>query len=190
MLTGRALAYALIDDPLARHAAGRPAAAVVIVVSAVLALASRARCCGSRRSASTSAGCSSRERARAAPARRALVPRAAALLRAQRPRLRAARVRSLHWRAGLGFHGLDCLLGPVHRDALPILAALRVIVAAPRRRRAGARGRLDAPHDRGAARAAPRAAARPGAAALVLAPPLAAPRRRPLGARGPPLVVA
>ena len=31
----------------------------------------------------------------------------------------------LHWRAGLGFHGLLCLLGPVHRDALPILAPSR-----------------------------------------------------------------
>ena len=25
----------------------------------------------------------------------------------------------LHWRAGLGWHGLHCLVGPVHRDALP-----------------------------------------------------------------------
>lgn len=30
----------------------------------------------------------------------------------------------LHWRAGLGWHGLHCLVGPVHRDAIPILAAL------------------------------------------------------------------
>jgi hypothetical protein len=36
----------------------------------------------------------------------------------------------LHWRAGLGFHGLHCLVGPVHRDALPILAALAVLAAA------------------------------------------------------------
>src|SRR5262249_607332 len=36
----------------------------------------------------------------------------------------------LHWRAGLGFHGLHCLLGPVHRDALPVLAALSLLAVA------------------------------------------------------------
>ena len=36
----------------------------------------------------------------------------------------------LHWRAGLGFHGLHCLIGPVHRDALPFLAALSLVAAA------------------------------------------------------------
>lgn len=36
----------------------------------------------------------------------------------------------LHWRAGLGFHGLRCLLGPVHRNALPVFAALSLLVAA------------------------------------------------------------
>ena len=33
----------------------------------------------------------------------------------------------LHWRAGLGWHGLHCLVGPLHRDALPILAALSLV---------------------------------------------------------------
>jgi hypothetical protein len=36
----------------------------------------------------------------------------------------------LHWRAGLGFHGLSCLVGPVHRNAIPLLAALALIAAA------------------------------------------------------------
>jgi hypothetical protein len=36
----------------------------------------------------------------------------------------------LHWRAGIGFHGLTCLVGPVHRNALPILAALALVTAA------------------------------------------------------------
>src|SRR3954447_18952712 len=30
----------------------------------------------------------------------------------------------MHWRAGLGLHGLDCLVGPVHVNAVPITAAL------------------------------------------------------------------
>jgi hypothetical protein len=36
----------------------------------------------------------------------------------------------IHLRAGLGFHGLRCLIGPVHRNALPILAALSLLAAA------------------------------------------------------------
>jgi hypothetical protein len=36
----------------------------------------------------------------------------------------------LHWRAGLGFHGLHCLVGPVHRDALPLIGALSLLAAA------------------------------------------------------------
>ena len=35
-----------------------------------------------------------------------------------------------HWRAGLGWHGLHCLTGPVHRNAIPILAALSLVAAA------------------------------------------------------------
>jgi hypothetical protein len=36
----------------------------------------------------------------------------------------------LHWRSGLGWHGLSCLVGPVHRDLLPIVAALSLVAAA------------------------------------------------------------
>jgi hypothetical protein len=36
----------------------------------------------------------------------------------------------LHWRAGLGFHGLSCLVGPVHRNAIPLLAALALVASA------------------------------------------------------------
>jgi hypothetical protein len=36
----------------------------------------------------------------------------------------------IHWRAGLGWHGLHCLTGPAHRDAIPILGALSLIAAA------------------------------------------------------------
>jgi len=36
----------------------------------------------------------------------------------------------LHWRAGLGFHGLSCLVGPVHVDVLPLLGALSLLAAA------------------------------------------------------------
>jgi hypothetical protein len=36
----------------------------------------------------------------------------------------------LHWRTGIGFHGLSCLVGPVHRNAIPLLAALALAAAA------------------------------------------------------------
>jgi hypothetical protein len=36
----------------------------------------------------------------------------------------------LHWRAGLGWHGIHCLVGPVHRDAIPLLAAFSLVASA------------------------------------------------------------
>src|SRR5207237_8985262 len=36
----------------------------------------------------------------------------------------------VHWRAGLGWHGLQCLIGPVHRDAIPVLGALSLLAVA------------------------------------------------------------
>jgi hypothetical protein len=36
----------------------------------------------------------------------------------------------IHWRAGLGWHGLHCLIGPVHRDLLPLEAGLSFVAAA------------------------------------------------------------
>lgn len=36
----------------------------------------------------------------------------------------------IHWRTGLGWHGLHCLFGPVHRDLLPIETGLSFVAAA------------------------------------------------------------
>ena len=36
----------------------------------------------------------------------------------------------VHWRAGLGWHGLQCLVGPVHRDAVPVLGAFSLLAVA------------------------------------------------------------
>jgi hypothetical protein len=36
----------------------------------------------------------------------------------------------LHWRAGLGWHGVHCVFGPVHRDFLPIATSLSFVAAA------------------------------------------------------------
>jgi len=36
----------------------------------------------------------------------------------------------VHWRAGLGWHGIHCLTGPAHSNALPILVSLSLIASA------------------------------------------------------------
>ena len=36
----------------------------------------------------------------------------------------------IHWREGLGWHGLHCLVGPVHRDAIPVLAGFSALAVA------------------------------------------------------------
>jgi hypothetical protein len=94
----------------------------------------------------------------------------------------------IHWRAGLGWHGVRCLTGPVHRDALPFLGSLSLVAAAL----AGALGHLLAWMRRTIAAILARPprlrgrplAARPGRGSLALRP-----RLLPLGAspRGPPL---
>jgi hypothetical protein len=77
-----------------------------------------------------------RERQRFQPERelprlrlRRLTLRALALYAASSPAF-ALLESYLHWRAGVGFHGLSCLLGPVHRNAIPLLAALALAAAA------------------------------------------------------------
>jgi hypothetical protein len=93
----------------------------------------------------------------------------------------------LHWRAGLGWHGLRCLYGPVHRDAVPLLAALSAvavaIVAAVEHvvawaRRTIARLRTRSPRGRPSVVAPPRAA-----------PPRLRRRSTTRAPRGPPDLV-
>jgi hypothetical protein len=91
---------------------------------------------------------------------------------------------TLHWRAGLGWHGLSCLTGPVHRDAIPILVALSIVAAAA----FAAAEHVAAWMRRTLAQlAAVLPLARP--AARLLAPLLRPPAGvfAPLGARGPPV---
>jgi hypothetical protein len=37
---------------------------------------------------------------------------------------------AIHVREGLGFHGLHCLIGPVHQDAVPLIVAFSLAAAA------------------------------------------------------------
>lgn len=95
---------------------------------------------------------------------------------------------TIHWREGLGWHGLHCLVGPVHRDALPILAALSLLGVAVH----GAVEHLLSWARRLFAQLAARLFSVPGAASAAPRPRFS-PRRRMLatdGARGPPTAAA
>jgi hypothetical protein len=131
VLAARALAYALSPSPLARtfeHRAGGPALPFVVVGALVLGVGLAAAVVGL-------AALGVRERsllesaARPRLRLRRLAARAAALFVAAS--LGFALLESwLHWRAGLGWHGLDCLIGPAHRNAIPLLAALSLVASA------------------------------------------------------------
>jgi hypothetical protein len=188
VLASRSIVYALSPSPLAvalSHRAGGPTLPVIAVVSLGLAL-------GLSVAVVWLATLGVRER-RQLEARPVLgVPRV-------RLGLLAARALGLwlvampvfaylesyiHWRQGLGWHGIHCLVGPVHRDAIPVLGALSLVAAAL----AGAVEHIVAWMRRTIARLAaePIRLGRAGVPApayeRVLIPACAA----PLGARGPP----
>ena len=134
VLAARWLAYQLAPGPLAlalQRQAGGPRLLVVAAVALGLAVAAGAAVVGLA----------------------ALAVREQGLLESrpvlERPRLHLVRlgVRTLalwaatalgfallestvHWRQGLGWHGLSCLVGPAHVDAVPILLALSLLAAA------------------------------------------------------------
>jgi hypothetical protein len=135
ILLARQIAYALSPSPGARlleHRAGGPALPVLALVSLALGASVAVVVCWLA----------------------ALGVRERALLEHRRlaeavPRFRAKRMLPLwltlaiatslggglfeayiHWRAGLGWHGMECVVGPVHRDLLPIEGALSLIAAA------------------------------------------------------------
>jgi hypothetical protein len=132
VLTARWLAYALEPSPLANRfegSAGGPRLVVVALVSLGLAgLVSTL--------VVWLAALAVRERCRLRP------ERVAPELRLRRLAFRAVALYALsslafalfesyvHWRAGIGFHGLSCLVGPVHRNVIPLLAALALAAAA------------------------------------------------------------
>jgi hypothetical protein len=131
VLAARALAYAAVPDPSARFLqdqAGGPAvpavafaalaicAALAVIICWLVAVAVRERALIERRAASPFA--ISRTLASAA-ALTVTTCFAGGMLEAY-----------LHWRAGLGWHGLHCLFGPVHRDLLPFETGLSLVAAA------------------------------------------------------------
>jgi hypothetical protein len=131
VLAARAIAYALSPSPLAQAFEGRaggPALPFVAVGAAVLGMALAAAAVGL-------AALGVRERALLAdapvpPLRLARLAVRAAVLFVATSFTFALFESWEHWRAGLGWHGLQCLTGPGHRNAIPILAALSLVAAA------------------------------------------------------------
>lgn len=135
VLAARALAYALAPQPtVVGNELERQVGGPGLVVTAVAALAGAALVASA---VLWVAALAVRERHLLAggtgepPALRPVRVLAAALGLFVATSLAFASLESyLHWRAGLGFHGLHCLVGPVHRDALPLLGALSLLAAA------------------------------------------------------------
>jgi hypothetical protein len=133
VLVARWLAYALAQpSPLANRfqsSAGGPSLVLVSVVTLALAAAISV-------AVLWLAAVGVRERARLRPDRipprlrlRRFGPNAVGLYAASS--LGFTSFESyLHWQAGLGLHGLSCLVGPVHRNAIPLLAALALVASA------------------------------------------------------------
>jgi hypothetical protein len=189
VLGSRTIVYALSPSPLAAelsHQAGGPALPVIAVVAVLLAVAFSA-------AVVWLAALGVRERRLletrpviAEPRLRLglLATRALVLWLVAMPAF-AMLESTIHWREGLGWHGLHCLTGPVHRNAIPILAALSLVTAAL----TAALEHVFAWMRRTLASiAGPRRIA----GIVVLSPPLtnkflpAAALATPLGARGPP----
>jgi hypothetical protein len=144
-LGARGIAYALAPaNPLARELEGRTGGTAPLLVTVVLAGTVLAVAAGVLAVASLAV----RERAalaqeKAPPIAWTRIAARAGVLFVLAAVLFVSVESWLHVRAGLGFHGWHCLVGPLHRDALPFLAALSsaaaLVVAAAERLVAWAR---------------------------------------------------
>jgi hypothetical protein len=131
VLTARTFAYAVEPTPAARlleQRAGGPGLPALVLVSLSVASAIAVAVCWL-------AALGVRERAllerHEAPRFRARQTLASALVLAAATSIAGGLFEAyLHWRAGLGWHGADCLFGPVHRDLLPLESGLSAVAAA------------------------------------------------------------
>ena len=131
VLTGRTIAYALTPGIAARvleHRAGGPSLPVIAMVALALAASAAIIVCWL-------ASLAVRERAllegRAAPRFRLGRMLALTLVLALVTTVAGGLFEAyIHWRDGLGWHGLDCIAGPVHRNLVPIDCALSLVAAA------------------------------------------------------------
>jgi hypothetical protein len=132
VLTARTLAYALAPDPRA-EALGQVTGGPRPVIVASIAVGLAALFAGALLWLSA-LGVRERHRLRpagAAPRLRILPVLVRATVLSVVASLAFAAVETtIHVQEGLGFHGLHCLTGPVHENALPLIAALSLVAAA------------------------------------------------------------
>ena len=135
VLAARSLPYQLAPAPTPlthalQHQAGGPRLVVTVVAALGLAFGAAAALLWLASTAVRERH-AARNRTGSPPSLRlATIGRTALFLFAATSLVFAAFESYVHWRAGMGVHGLQCLLGPEHRDALPLLAALSVVAAA------------------------------------------------------------
>ena len=131
VLAARSIAYALEPAPSARfleHRAGGPAVpALALVALGICAVLAVTVCWLVAVGVRERALIVRREPAPFAVARTCLT---AALLALTTCFLGGMLEAYIHWRAGLGWHGLHCLVGPVHRDLIPFETGLSFVAAA------------------------------------------------------------
>jgi hypothetical protein len=132
-LVARTLAYAFSPDPRAEafgHVTGGPRPVVIAAIA--LGLAALLSCAVLWLSA---LGVRERHRLRRDPGagprlRLGRMARRGVALFVVNSILFTAIESTIHVEEGLGFHGMHCILGPVHRDALPLIAALALVASA------------------------------------------------------------
>jgi hypothetical protein len=135
VLLTRSMAYAIAPSPAARvleHRAGGPALPVLTLVALALGGSLAVAICwlaafGVRERALLERRTLAEPAPRFRPARTFAFAVVLAVLTSVAGGLFEA---YLHWRAGLGWHGVQCVFGPVHRNFLPIATALSFVAAA------------------------------------------------------------
>ena len=131
VLLARTIAYAAEPGPMARlleqRAAG-PALPVVVLVALVLGFGVAVAVCWLAAIAVKERALIERRPAERFAAGRMIA--VAAALSVATCVIGGLLEAFIHWRVGLGWHGLHCLVGPVHRDLIPIETGLSFIAAA------------------------------------------------------------
>ena len=135
VLLARSIAYAIAPSSAARvleHRAGGPALPVLTLVALALGGSLAIAICwlaafGVRERAVLERRVLAEAPPRFRPARTFVLAVALSVITSVAGGLFEA---YLHWRAGLGWHGVECVLGPVHRDLLPIATALSFVAVA------------------------------------------------------------